>query len=87
MTGNEPTAAMSAAVMAAVTRVALTTVVVRAAPFHSSTAPDAKLLPSAVSVKAAPPATALAGVSVVSVGPVDGAPVQLTWMTAAPPCS
>ena len=54
--------------MAAVTRVALTKLVVRAARFHSTVAPDTKLPPSAVRVKPAPPAVVDAGVSVASVG-------------------
>src|SRR2546428_11477477 len=59
---------MSAAGMLAVSRVALTNVVVRAAPFQRTVAPETKLFPSAVKVNAGPPAVALLGVSVVSVG-------------------
>ena len=88
VTGTEPAAAMSAAEMLAVTRVALTNVVVRAAPFQSTVAPEAKLVPSAVSVKAGPPAVALLGVSVVRVGAGAAVlPAQLTCTTASPPRS
>src|SRR5919108_651931 len=81
----EPAAAMSEAGMLAVSRVALTKVVARAAPFHWTVAPETKLVPSAVSVKAAPPAVALFGVSVVSVGGWTPPVVtQLTWATASP---
>src|SRR5438874_12824083 len=55
VTGAEPAVAMSAAAMAAVTRVTLTNVVVRATPFQKSVAPETKLLPSAVRVNAGPP--------------------------------
>src|SRR2546426_997120 len=89
LTEAEPAAGMSAAGMLAVSRVALTNVVVRAAPFQRTVAPETKLFPSAVSVKAAPPAVALFGVSVVRPG--AGAPpppaAQLTWMSASPVCS
>src|SRR5919108_337093 len=63
-----PAAAMSAAVMAAVSWVALTTVVVREAPFHCTVLPGTKPVPVAVSVKAPPPAVALVGDTDVSVG-------------------
>src|SRR5207237_5724910 len=63
-----PVAAMSAAGIAAVSCVALTKVVVRAAPFHCTVAPFTKPLPVSVSVKPAPPTIALAGDSDVSVG-------------------
>src|SRR2546425_12407058 len=87
LTEAEPAAATSAAGMLAESRVALTNVVVRTAPFQRTVAPETKLFPSAVSVNAAPPAVALFGVSVVSVGGGGGAPVQLTWATASPPRS
>src|SRR5437763_2739723 len=67
VTAAEPAVAMSEAGMLAIRRVAFTKVVVRAAPFQSTVAPETKLLPSAVSVKAAPPAGARLGVSAVSV--------------------
>ena len=51
-----PAAAMSLAGIAAVSCVALTNVVVRAAPFHCTTEPETKLLPLTVSVNAGPPA-------------------------------
>src|SRR5205814_2498416 len=47
----EPVAATSEAGMLAISRAALTNVVVRAAPFQSTAAPETKLPPSAVSVK------------------------------------
>src|SRR5206468_3255993 len=63
-----PAVAMSAAGIAAVSCVALTKVVVRAAPFHCTVLPVTKPVPVAVSVKAAPPAVAVAGDTDVSVG-------------------
>src|SRR6267143_2550975 len=63
-----PVVAMSAAVIAAVSWMALTNVVVRAAPFHCTVLPLTKPLPLTVSVKAAPPAVALVGDTDVSVG-------------------
>jgi len=54
---------MSAAVMFAVNWVELTNEVVRAAPSHCTVAPETKLLPFTVRVNAAPPATAVAGLS------------------------
>src|SRR2546427_12934159 len=62
LTKAEPAVAMSAAAMPAVSRVALTNVVGRGLPFHCTSAPDKKLLPTAVSVNAGPPAGALHGV-------------------------
>src|SRR4030095_9495748 len=61
-----PAALMSPAGIAAVSWVALTNVVVRAAPFHCTTEPETKLLPFTVSVNARPPAVALFGESEVS---------------------
>src|SRR6266850_187048 len=87
LTGTAPAAAMSAAAMAVVTRVALTKVVARDAPFQSTLVPVTKLAPSTVSVNAGPPAVALLGVSAVTVGAGAVAPVQLTWATASPPRS
>src|SRR3989454_551024 len=63
-----PVVAMSAAVIAAVSWVALTKVVVRAAPFHCTVLPLTKPVPVAVSVNPAPPAVALVGDTHVSVG-------------------
>ena len=63
-----PAVAISAAVMAAVSCVALTNVVVLAAPLNFTTDVDTKPVPLTVSVKAAPPAVALVGESEVSVG-------------------
>src|SRR5437016_9116272 len=87
LTAAEPAVAMSAAGMLAVTRVALTNVVVRTAPFQRTVAPETKLFPSAVRVNAGPPAVALFGVSVERVGGRRPVPVQLTWATASPPRS
>src|SRR5882762_5030078 len=64
-----PTAAMSETGIAAVTCVALTRVVVRAAPFQRTLAPMSNPVPVSVSVNPAPPAVALEGDSAVSVGP------------------
>jgi len=65
-----PAAAMSAAVIAAVNCVALTYVVVRLDPFQFTTEPLMNPVPATVSVKAAVPAVALAGDSVLIVGAV-----------------
>ena len=70
-----PAAAISA-VIAAVSWVALTKVVVRFAPFQRTTEPLTKLLPFTVSVKAGPPAAALVGERV-NVGPLP------TWTILA----
>ena len=83
-----PGEAMSLAGIWAVSWLALTTVVVRAAPFHCTSEPLTKLLPVTVSVKAAPPATALLGESALNDGaaeplpswtilPIDGTPLPL----------
>ena len=63
-----PAVAISAAAIAAVTWVALTNVVVLAAPLNFTTAPETKPVPVTVSVKAAPPALALGGTIEISVG-------------------
>src|SRR5229473_779357 len=63
-----PPVAISAAVIAAVTCVALTNVVVFAAPLKSTTEVDTKFVPLRVSVNSAPPAVALVGESVVMTG-------------------
>src|SRR5574340_1183770 len=62
------TEAMSAAVIAAVSCVALTNVVARFAPFHWTTEAAMKPVPLTVRVKAAEPAVALDGRSEVSAG-------------------
>lgn len=67
-TWKMPTAAMSAAVMAAVTCVALTNVVVLALPLKLTEAPLTKPVPFTVKVNAAPPTLALAGESEVIAG-------------------
>jgi len=63
-----PAVAISAAVIAAVNWVALTKVVVLAAPLNFTTDVDTKPVPFTVKVKAAPPAVALVGEREVSVG-------------------
>ena len=63
-----PAVAISAAVIAAVNCVALTKVVVLAAPLNFTTDVDTKPVPFTVRVKAAPPAVALVGEREVSVG-------------------
>ena len=80
-----PAAAMSLAGMAALTCVALTKVVERAAPFQFTVAPETKLLPLTVSVKAAPPAVALAGESEVSEGAVGFDTVNVNALDAVAP--
>ena len=56
-----PVEAISAAVIAAVSRVLLTKVVVLAEPFHRTVEPLMKLLPLSVRLKVAPPAVAELG--------------------------
>src|SRR5436189_228988 len=68
VTCGVPAAATSAAAMAAVSCVALTNVVVRAAPFQLTVEPPTKLLPVTVSVKAALPADVLVGDRAARVG-------------------
>ena len=80
-----PAAAMSAAVIAAVSWVALTKVVVRFAPFQRTTEPLTKLLPFTVSVKAGPPAAALPGESEVKVGVEAPVIVKVRALETAPP--
>ena len=63
-----PAVAISAAVIAAVNCVALTNVVVLAAPLNFTTDVDSKPVPFTVRVKAAPPAVALVGEREVAVG-------------------
>jgi hypothetical protein len=63
-----PAVAISAPVIAAVNCVALTNVVVLAAPLNFTTDVDTNPVPLTVRVKAAPPAVALVGESEVSVG-------------------
>ena len=63
-----PAVAISAAVIAAVNCVALTKVVVLAAPLNFTTEVDTNPDPLTVSVKAAPPAVALVGEREVAVG-------------------
>lgn len=62
-TGKAPATAMSAAVTAMVTCVALTKVTVLTLPLNVPVAPLTKLVPLMVKVKAAPPAVALLGES------------------------
>ena len=63
-----PAVAMSAAVIDAVTCVALTYAVVRLDPFHCTVDAPMKFVPLIVSVNAAPPAVADVGVTLVVVG-------------------
>jgi len=63
-----PAAAISAAVIAAVNCVALTNVVVLAAPLNFTTDVETNPVPLTVRVKAAPPAVALVGEREVAVG-------------------
>ncbi len=87
VTDAVPVAATSAAGIAAVSLMALTNVVVRAAPFHCTVLPATKLLPLAVSVKAALPAVAVAGDTDVSTGAglVPTRPVPVTPREILPP--
>ena len=62
VTGNEPSTAISAAVIAAVKVLELTNVVVRLLPFHFTTAPLTKPKPVTVSVNAGSPTSAVNGV-------------------------
>jgi hypothetical protein len=68
VTGNVPAVAISAAVMAAVTCVELTNVVVAAVPLNFTAEVETKPVPFTVSVNAAPPAVAPEGESDVIVG-------------------
>src|SRR5438128_7430574 len=83
-TVTEPGVAMSLAAMLAVSRVELTNVVGRGEPFQDTLEVETKLPPSAVSVKAGPPAVAVLGVMEARVGGVGATAFQLTWMTASP---
>src|SRR5437660_6608917 len=87
VTVAEPAAATSAALIAAVSCPAFTKVVALAAPFHCRVLPATKLLPLAVSVKAAPPAVALVGDTDVRVGAglVPTTPVPVTPRETLPP--
>ena len=73
-----PPLAMSLAGMDAVSRVLLTKVVGRVAPFHRTTEPETKLLPFTVSVNAGPPTAASAGDSDDNVGVVPDEAVRFT---------
>src|ERR1700687_1909081 len=68
VTPNIPAAAISGAVINAVTCVAFTNIVVRAFPWKSTVAPLTNPVPLTVSVNPAPPAVVLFGESVVIVG-------------------
>src|SRR5437870_4340966 len=68
VTEAEPATAMSAAGMLARTCIELNCVVDRALPFQRSWTPDLKPSPSAMSVKAGPPAVVELGVSAVRIG-------------------
>jgi hypothetical protein len=68
VTAAVPPDAMSAAVIAAVTWVGETYVVVRPDPFQFTVEPETKPVPLTVSVNAVPPAVAEAGLRLVVVG-------------------
>ena len=80
-TCDVPATAMSAAVIAAVSWLELTNVVVRLLPSHRTVAPLAKFEPVTVRVKAGPPATAELGDSEESVGP-DPEPALVSKTTS-----
>ena len=79
-----PAVVMSLASIAAVTRVVETNVVTRLVPFHSTTELLMKFVPLTVSVKAAPPATAVVGFKLVSVGTGLGAGLMVNFKIAVP---
>jgi len=78
-----PAVAISAAVIAAVNCVALTNVVVLAAPLNFTTDADTKPVPFTVRVKAAPPAVALVGEREAAVG--AGLLMVNVWALDVPP--
>jgi len=81
-----PAVTMSADVIAAVSCVDDTYVVVRLAPFHCTTEPLTKLLPLTVSVKAAPPAVAEEGLRLVVTGTgLVAALIVKVWLLEVPP--
>lgn len=84
VTSAAPTVAISAAVMAAVSRYGPTYVVARAAPFHSTVELAWKPVPYTVSVNAALPFVALAGLSAVMVG-AGLSMVNCNWLEGPPP--
>src|ERR1035437_10546046 len=77
-----PTEAMSPAGTAAVNCVALTNVVVSAAPFHCTTDPETKPEPFTVTVNPPAPETAVDGDSEVSPGAPTGVFVSVSAMTS-----
>jgi hypothetical protein len=77
---------MSAALIAAVSCVALTYVVVRFVPFHLTTELEMKLVPFTVRVKATPPAVADEGLRLVVVGRgLSGTLIVKVWALEVPP--
>src|ERR1017187_7106879 len=82
VTWATPTEAMSLAGTAAVNCVALTNVVVSAAPFHCTTEPETKPEPLTVKMNPPAPATALDGASEVSTGAPTGELVSVSAMTS-----
>jgi hypothetical protein len=80
-----PAAAISAAVMAACSCVALTKVVVRFEPFHCTTELLMNPLPLTVRVKAAPPAVALVGEIEVMAGTGFDAVIVNARLAEVPP--
>ena len=69
---------MSLAAILTVSRVELTNVVGRGEPFQATLELETKLLPSAVSVKAGPPAVAVFGVRLWRPGICGGSCAQFT---------
>jgi xanthosine utilization system XapX-like protein len=82
-TGRDPAVAMSGAVTAMVTCVALTNVTVLPVPLNVPVAPLTKFVPLIVSVKAAPPAVALVGENDVIAG--TGLLMEKFWVPEVPP--
>ena len=78
-----PAVAMSAAGIAAVSRVAETNVVARFAPFHWTTELELKPLPLTVSVNATPLALAVVGLRLVVAG--TGLLIVRVWALEVPP--
>jgi hypothetical protein len=83
VTGNVPTVAISAVVIAAVTWVELTKVVILADPLKFTVAPLTKFVPVTVRVNAAPPAVALEGERAVIAG--TGLLTVSVWVALVPP--
>src|SRR5439155_14232400 len=85
VTSAAPGLAMSAAAIAAVSLVVLTNVVGRGVPFHCSVEAGTKLPPVTVSVNPRPPAVALLGTSMLSVGMGFPAMIAMACAVEVPP--